>query len=567
MIHSCFIFVILNRTSIVLDMYKKTPKEQQLGLFSAPADFLTGKAKSFYEDKDSWHNSFRRQVTMRIDEDIFSKLFSASMGAPNSSIRVLIAMMILKESSGWSDNQLFEGCRYNKLIRGALGFVNEDDVVPTESTYYLLRKRVVEYEKETGQNLMEEAFADITKGQATDFEVSGKSIRMDSKLMGSNIAWYSRYEIVHESLRLFYKELIKTSSSSNSILNKDITEELTSVLKEEGSKVVYRSCREEIKTKIHKLGILIDKILGLVPMPEVQQYQTLCRVFHDQFRLDENKLLITRPREEITSSSVQNPHDTDCHYRDKDGNKIKGYSINVTESCDKEGLNLISHVDVQPVSVPDNSFLKQSVEQSKEILNDKIENIHADGAYHSGENQQYCQEEGVNFYLNAMPGSGGQYDLSMDEDGELIVTDTITQEIIPVTKLENKWRINPSKGKYRYFTQKQIDSCSLRKEIESIPREILNVRNNVEATLFQLGYHYPNDKSRYRGIMKHRIWANLRCLWVNFARILKYTKQECQRTTGLAKSTHKSFVFELKSTLKMFIPFFLIKKQILLLKA
>ncbi|MDR1905033.1 MAG: hypothetical protein LBQ88_22480, partial [Treponema sp.] len=36
---------------------------------------------------------------------------------------------------------------------------------------------------------------------------------------------------------------------------------------------------------------------------------------------------------------------------------------------------------------------------------------------------------------------------------------------------------------------------------------------------FQLGYHYRADKSRYRGLAKHRMWAISRCLWVNFRRI------------------------------------------------
>ena len=57
----------------------------------------------------------------------------------------------------------------------------------------------------------------------------------------------------------------------------------------------------------------------------------------------------------------------------------------------------------------------------------------------------------------------------------------------------------------------------------------------VLATIFQLGYHYPNAKSRYRGEIKHQMWANIRCLWVNFVRILKYIKQLCQRTSFFAK--------------------------------
>ena len=30
--------------------------------------------------------------------------------------------------------------------------------------------------------------------------ISGKAVRMDSKLISSNIAWFSRYEIIHETL-------------------------------------------------------------------------------------------------------------------------------------------------------------------------------------------------------------------------------------------------------------------------------------------------------------------------------------------------------------------------------
>jgi hypothetical protein len=48
----------------------------------------------------------------------------------------------------------------------------------------------------------------------------------------------------------------------------------------------------------------------------------------------------------------------------------------------------------------------------------------------------------------------------------------------------------------------------VRKQIAETPIEILQFRNNVEAAIFQLGYHYPNAKSRYRGEIKHQMWAN-----------------------------------------------------------
>ena len=43
---------------------------------------------------------------------------------------------------------------------------------------------------------MAKCFEDATRKQAFQFCVHGKMVRMDSTLVGSNIAWYSRYGIV-----------------------------------------------------------------------------------------------------------------------------------------------------------------------------------------------------------------------------------------------------------------------------------------------------------------------------------------------------------------------------------
>ncbi|MBR5664806.1 MAG: hypothetical protein IKX13_03545, partial [Bacteroidales bacterium] len=47
--------------------------------------------------------------------------------------------------------------------------------------------------------LMERCFERLTAFQASKFKIQGKAVRMDSKLIGSNIAWYSRYELIHKT--------------------------------------------------------------------------------------------------------------------------------------------------------------------------------------------------------------------------------------------------------------------------------------------------------------------------------------------------------------------------------
>ena len=72
------------------------------------------------------------------------------------------------------------------------------------------------------------------------------------------------------------------------------------------------------------------------------------------------------------------------NYRNKDGQKVKGYSINITESCDGDKpLNLIGHVDVRKASTYDVAFFQDDIEKSQEVFPDKIEAAHADGAYNN----------------------------------------------------------------------------------------------------------------------------------------------------------------------------------------
>ena len=169
-------------------MFTKTKKGSQLNIYSRTEQFLSVSSQKVYEDSKSWHNLFREQVTMRIDDEIFRPLFCQNNGALNAFIRVLVGMMILKEAQGWSDSQLFEACSFNLLVRRVLGLFNMDDSLPASSTYYFLRKRIVENEISGNENLIEKSFSQVTRSQALSFQINGKNIRMGSKLLGSNIA-------------------------------------------------------------------------------------------------------------------------------------------------------------------------------------------------------------------------------------------------------------------------------------------------------------------------------------------------------------------------------------------
>ncbi|MDS1032818.1 transposase [Porphyromonadaceae sp. NP-X] len=512
-------------------MFKKTPENPQFDLFATPSTQMGKREAKKYDDPHGWHNLFYANVTSKIDETVFSPLFKeGNMGAPNASIRVIIAMSIIKEGFGCSDEELFEKCQFDLLVRKALGLFSLSDVVPSIDTYYLLRRRICEYENRHGINLMEKSFEQLTGNQLSRFKISGKSVRMDSKLIGSNIARYSRFEIIHNTFRGFIKGL---GESGLLLLNPKLRKQVVLFLEEDAGEMVYRLNSETIGEKISDLGLLIYQVLKRLS-ETTPGYDLLHRVFHEQYEVVKGQAIL-RPKEDIAAKSVQNHNDPDADYREKGGQKVKGYSVNITETCDdadeqKDKPNLIVNVQVKGASAADNDYLEEAVTNiGEKVSADTIEKVYADGAYQSKDNREFAEENSIELITSGLQGRQSKYDIEMKE-GELVVTHIETGEIISAHKTGDKWRIaTGGKSKYRYFTHEQIATAELRRKLTSIPQEEQRKRNNVEATIFQYCFHTRNNKTRYRGLLKHKLFSFARCLWINHVRLANYLITTGQR--------------------------------------
>ena len=505
-------------------MFKKTSANPQYDMFSTPSTQMGKREAKKYDDPAAWHNRFYANVTSQIDETIFAPLFKqGNMGAPNASIRVIIGMSIIKEGFGCSDEDLFDKCQFDLLVRKALGLVSLSDVTPSIDTYYLLRRRICEYENQYGVNLMEKSFEQLTSDQLSTFKISGKSVRMDSKLIGSNIAWYSRFEIIHNTFRGFIKSL---GDRGMLLLNPRLRKQVLLFLEEDAQKMVYRLNSETLGDKISSLGELIYQVLKRLA-ETTTGYDLLHRVFHEQYEVVKGQAIL-RPKEDITARSVQNHNDPDADYRKKGDQKVKGYSVNITETCDdtsqeKDKPNLIVNVQVKPASAADNGYLKDAVTNIREkVSTDIIEKVYADGAYQSPGNREFDDMNSIELITSGLQGRQSKYDLEM-KDNELVVTHIETGEIIPAYKTGDKWRIaTTGKSKYRYFTDEQIATAELRRELAAIPGQEQMKRNNVEATIFQYCFHTRNNKTRYRGLLRHKLFTFARCLWINHVRLGNY---------------------------------------------
>ena len=94
-----------------------------------------------------------------------------------------------------------------------------------------------------------------------------------------------------------------------------------------------------------------------------------------------------------------------------------------------------------------------------------------------------------------------------------------------------RWRIPwNNKTGWRHFEDKDIKAYQLRKQIESLSLEEQHKRNNVEAAMFQYSFHTRNGKTRYRGLLKHRMHAYSRCMWMNLRRMVIFQISTFQRS-------------------------------------
>ena len=146
-------------------------------------------------------------------------------------------------------------------------------------------------------------------------------------------------------------------------------------------------------------------------------------------------------------------------------------------------MNPVTDVNPDVVSTPDCDFLEPSIEETRKLLDDKIEKVYADGAYNSTGTQDYASDNNMELILTGIQGQPPRYELTLSEENpnELIVLDTKTQIIImaclaATTKIDSqtgkpvkKWRIKTDDGKYRYFTIEDVRTSMLRQKLRDVP--------------------------------------------------------------------------------------------------
>jgi hypothetical protein len=505
-------------------MFRASPNSSQIDLFSNVEQFLRQRDQQKLNDPNAWHNVFLDQVTNRIPEERFADLFDDENGRPNAPIRVLVAMLILKEGLGWSDEQLFEAVHFNLLVRRALGLVNLTEEVPVESTYYLFKRRLYGYQLEAGVNLLHELFQELSGDQVKRLGVVGEKLRMDSTLLDSNLATCTRLQLIIGCLQEFYKSLTDEQKASLEQVDRALLERLCA---KRPSQIIYGLDESTKKAWLEEFGALLVRLKRNERLHSSPRSALIERLLLEQYQIEgagEGQRVVLKAPSEISADSLQSPHDEEAAYRKKKDQTVRGYSANVTETCG-EGLNLIVEVQVEAATAADNAYLKDAVENSQAVLGSKAEEISADGAYYSEQNELYAKEQEKEIHYTGFPGKAGRYDYERTDEGVVVIDRVSAERQIAEEYKPGHYRFR-AEGKWHYFTDKDVDTAECRRRTDALPRELFNRRCNVEATIFQLCYHTNKKKLKYRGKFAVQLWALSRAAWINMRRIASYQSKQ-----------------------------------------
>ena len=502
-------------------MFRASPNSSQIDMFSNADQFLRAQDQKKLNDPTAWQNIFLDQVIRCVPEERFAGLFDDTTGCPNAPLRLFVGMLILKEGFGWSDEELFEAVHFNLLVRRALGLMNLTDEVPVESTYYLFKQRLYVYQVETGTTLLKDVFQELTRDQAKRLGVVGDRLRMDSTLLGSNLAACTRLQLVIACQQVFWKSLEPEQQACMSEADQALLESLCA---KQPSQHIYRLDENAKHAWLEELGELLLRLHQTYTAESSPRYALIERLLLEQYQVDhsgEVTRVTLKPAKDISADSLQSPHDEDATYRKKRDETTRGYNVNLAETCQDGGLNLIVDVQVEPATAADNSYLQEAVKNSEQVLQTPAKEISADGAYYSESNETYANEQDKDIHYTGFPGKPGRYDIERTEEGVIVIDRHTGERQIAEEYKPGRYRFRAD-GQWRYITDAIIDAAATRRRTENLPRELFNRRCNVEASIFQLVYHARNKKVKYRGQGAVQLWAICRVAWINVKRIVLF---------------------------------------------
>lgn len=540
-------------------MYRANTDHQQIPLFSG-LDELPEKQRERLEN--SWAGVFYRECFVRVNEGLFAVLYSEEASRPNVAVNVLVGLEMLKAGFGWSDSELYDAFTYNVQVRYALGYRNLGEGHFELRTLYNFRQRVTEYMQETGENLFEKVFEQITDEQIEALELKTGKLRMDSTQIGSNIRQMSRLQLLVEVMQRMGRALSESDRAHYAEL-------LKPYLKGSSGQYVYHLKADEGQSHLQAIGQVMAKLVSELEADYAADpaYHLLVRVFGEHFVVSETELR-SRQGQELSAASLQSPDDQQATYRYKSGKGYQGYVTNVTETCDPENdLQLIVKVQTAANNTDDAALLEAALPNLVERT--ALDEMYTDGGYNSPAGDEALKKAEVALFQSAIRGAQpdpeklnlADFTWESDEQGEPLTLICPNDQTVAV---------KPARAAGRYTARFDASTCADCPLLDSCPTQLLkrtalrvlrfsqqdltiahrrqrqrtvrgglNLRSAVEATVRSLKHPFGNGKVPVRGQSRVSILLVASAAMCNVRRIWRYQldRLEAETTQLTAQGT------------------------------
>jgi hypothetical protein len=541
-------------------MFRENDQHLQHGLFDTFQQ-LPEKVRQRLET--SWADTFYRETFCRIDESLFAVLYSDEPSRPNTPINILVGAEILKAGFGWSDEELYDEIQFNLQVRHALG-LRDIGVVPFEvRTLYNFRHRLSRHMQETGENLLEQVFVQITDEQLGTLKLKTGHQRMDSVMISSNIRQGTRLQLLIEVVQRVWRVLTEEDQARYASV-------FESYLQGTAGQYCYRVKGENVSEHLAAAGQLMCQLVTELDghYAEEPVYQMLRRVFDEHFVVEdaeESDATVVRAKtgDELSANSLQSPDDWEATFRGKAGKGYRGYVSNLTETCDSQNpLQLITYVQVGPNLTDDEQMLVDALPGLKGRTD--LDTLWTDGGFTGPAAEVACRKNEVKHVPTSIRGDRvspkklglDAFDWELDEEGnprtvrcpggqhvtvragfkpERFIAD-FDATICEQCRWTDQCRAEPRKKhptRALYITAREAQVARLRQRSLQTRGVGKNWRAAVESTVRSVTHPFGGQSGKLPVRGQPRVTQVIFCsaFMVNLRRIWRYERQLAKKAT------------------------------------
>ena len=505
--------------------------------FEDSCNTLTKREKRILEN--SWADNFSKYVFPDIDENRFAVLYSSNTASrPNTPVNVIVGALFLKEMFGDTDDELLESILFDVRYQVALHTTSNIEQPFSDRTLSRFRERLYNYEVETGVDLIKQEVESLSCKFVKLLKINPQMKRMDSVMVSSSCKRMARLEIIYTCVSNMVKAINKTGEFG--MLTKNLMQYLD---KDDENNTLYRITGEQVETHLEQVISDATYLMELCgeAYEDLKEYQLLKRMMKEQ-TINANGKTKVKPKTEITTDSLQNPSDEDATFREKAGEKYKGYVGNFVETFDENGA-IITSFDYQQNTHSDIAFCKEVIEELGK-QEDPVTLI-ADGAYGSVETVQLAQANNIELVTTALTGKSPDEivaNFSIDETTKTMAacpaghapTDCKYKENIDTYRAhfdkttckncpyhDRCGVVFQKKTALVRVSSKTVQRASYLKKLSTEEYQtVKNKRNGVEGIPSVLRRRYGVDHMPVRGLLCSKCWYNLKIGAINVMRVL-----------------------------------------------